>query len=126
MGAMIHQATLYVHIAIGAVGLVVFWGAMATTKGSRPHVRFGRAFVYCMYAVALTAVAICLMNLIVPASVGREESFRPMSYFLLTLSFVTLVQARFGDQISRKRRDFALLRDPLTLVSIFLCSGTST
>jgi hypothetical protein len=45
------------HIAVGTVVLVSFWGAALARKGSTPHRRFGRAYVFAM-AVLLAATLV--------------------------------------------------------------------
>ncbi len=51
----------WVHIAIGASGLLAFWIPLLATKGGRAHVRSGRVFTWICYAVlASAAVAVTL------------------------------------------------------------------
>ena len=46
----------WIHVALGIVGLIVYWIPIFATKGGKLHVRFGRYFVWCAYGVAATAV----------------------------------------------------------------------
>lgn len=54
--AELHLVLRSIHITAGALGLVVFWAAVLTKKGSRAHIRSGRVFAFCTYPVGVTAV----------------------------------------------------------------------
>lgn len=54
-----YRALLAVHVALGGVALLAFWGALFSRKGSRPHRRRGRIFVWTMAAAVLTALPLC-------------------------------------------------------------------
>ena len=56
----------WIHVALGIVGLIVYWIPIFATKGGKLHVRFGRYFVWCAYGVAATALVICVVRLVDP------------------------------------------------------------
>jgi hypothetical protein len=54
--ADLHLALRGIHITAGALGLMAFWVAVCTKKGSVAHIGWGRVFVFCAYPVGVTAV----------------------------------------------------------------------
>jgi hypothetical protein len=54
--AGLHLVLRGIHIAAGSLGLVAFWAAVFTKRGSTKHIRCGRVFVFCAYTVGITAV----------------------------------------------------------------------
>lgn len=53
---------LIVHIATGCIALLVGLIPMFAQKGNRLHRRAGLVFVYCMIAVAVTALLLCVLQ----------------------------------------------------------------
>ena len=64
------------HIATGAVGLIVVWIPIAARKGRQLHRRARTLFVQSMIATGFTAVAISIMTLSDPTvqTLGGEEA----------------------------------------------------
>jgi uncharacterized membrane protein len=62
MGAMerLFQTVLAVHIAAGAVSLLVFWVPLVTKKGGRTHRRVGWVYVAAAVTVAVTGFLSCI------------------------------------------------------------------
>ena len=54
---------LWVHIAAGMIGLIVFWVPIFSKKGSKNHLQFGKYYVRLMWVVVVTAVVLCIKNL---------------------------------------------------------------
>ena len=94
-----HSLLVNVHIAVGAVVLVLFWVPAFAKKGSPLHVNVGKVYVASMYVVVATAFVASLIVLADPIGIrrpgesyGPAESaelaarFRMMSLFLLMLS----------------------------------------
>ena len=48
---------IVLYVVAGALGLVTFWGAIATRKGSGPHRKWGRAACYGFMGAGLLAIA---------------------------------------------------------------------
>lgn len=56
------QPTLAIHILAGGLSIVVGTIALAVTKGSSPHRKVGRLFVYAMVVMALTGAALAIVS----------------------------------------------------------------
>jgi uncharacterized membrane protein len=54
-----YRSLLGIHVALGSLALAAFWGALLARKGSLPHRRLGRVFVWSMAAAVLTALPLC-------------------------------------------------------------------
>lgn len=91
----------WAHIALGGVGLAVYWVALLSTKGGKVHVRFGRYFVWCAYGVVLTAIAISVARLVSPAG----NTPRAAHLFLIYLAIVTFGFVRQAVVVTRTRRE---------------------
>jgi hypothetical protein len=93
---MTYGLLLSLHIAAGAAALVTSSVAVARTKGSRAHVRSGRAFVVTMLIVFLTAV---------PMTVIKGD------VFLLLIAVFTGCLVLTGWQRARNRSEAATAID---------------
>ncbi|MDF7812157.1 DUF2306 domain-containing protein [Hymenobacter sp. YC55] len=62
------RLVLGAHIMAGTIALLAGLVPMLGRKGGSTHVRVGRVYTYCMVAVALTAVLLCLFQ---PLTQGR-------------------------------------------------------
>ena len=74
----IHDAVLGVHIACGAVALIVFWVPAFTKKGGRVHRRAGWAYVSAMIGVVATVVP-AAMATVSSAALNTCVPPKPMS-----------------------------------------------
>ena len=105
------------HITIGFVGLASYWIAVLAKKGSKPHIFAGRAFEWCGYYVATTALFSCARYLSQarhfafvnrPDESAQELARVEFAQFLLTLlaflAIVFLVQLRNGVRVVRTRK----------------------
>lgn len=114
---VLHDALVQLHIAFGAVALVLFWIPIAVRKGSRVHVAAGRWYAALMYAVCTTAFVASVMVLADPLAVRRPGEilaageaerlagvFRMFSLFLLMLSVLVFVSIRHGLAALRERQ----------------------
>jgi uncharacterized membrane protein len=54
----VEEVTLWVHVATGFLALFAGAGALATEKGGRRHRQFGRAYLYSMAVVSVTALVL--------------------------------------------------------------------
>ncbi|MEN7342650.1 MAG: hypothetical protein AAAFM81_06875 [Pseudomonadota bacterium] len=122
---LVHATLFKLHIAIGAVALLVFWLPILTRKGSPLHRKAGRVFVICMTTVAISAMAMSLMVLIDPIGVRvpeRNLSFedaarladanRTFNLFLLMLGVLTFSSLRHGMLALKTKSNPAALRAP--------------
>lgn len=55
-------ALTFAHVGAGIIALLIGIVPMVVRKGSRLHNRAGLVYVYCMIAVAITALLLCLMQ----------------------------------------------------------------
>lgn len=131
--ATIHGLLVQLHIAVGAVALILFWVPAATRKGSRLHVRAGRWYTYAMYAVCASALAASLLVLFDPLAVRQAGAtfeaaeaeriaglYRMFSLFLLMLSVLVFGSVRHGLAALRERRFAGALRTPGHRATILL------
>ena len=125
---LIHQFTLYLHIAIGSCALIVFWIPVFTRKGNLDHKRFGRYFGYAMYAVSISGISMASLDLLFPlvmhssdAGLSAEQAasaasrIRSSALFLLSLSILVLQNTRQGWLTILNKDDRGPLRSPLHL-----------
>jgi len=54
---------LWIHIAAGFIGLIVFWIPIFSRKGSKIHRQLGKYYVWMMWVVIVTAVVLCINSL---------------------------------------------------------------
>ena len=123
---IIHQSALYIHIALGACALLLFWVPVITRKGNLNHKRFGRFFAWAMYTVSFSGIAMSSLDLLFPVAMhapgldlspeqGTEISreVRRGAFFLLSLSILVLTSTRHGWLTILHREDRQALRRPL-------------
>lgn len=121
----LHHYLVVVHIAIGAVALVLFWVPVLTRKGSPLHRRVGRWYVTAMTLVSISAIASSLMVLADPIGIRQPDAtlsaerieelamlYRSMSLFLLMLGVLVFVSLRHGIMALQARNQPDLLRQP--------------
>jgi len=127
----LHSILVYIHIAVGAIALVLFWVPALAKKGSRLHVRAGRYYTTAMYTVAVTAFLASVIVLADPLGIRRPEGvadpaeaerltaiFRMSSLFLLMLSVLVFASIRHGLAALAARRDPAVLRRPSHVLTV--------
>ena len=110
------QASRFVHIAAGVVGLASFWIAIFAPKGKRVHLKAGSTFKWGMYLVAISAWVISLMVVIFPETVhpGQDvNSNRVQVLFLSYLGLLTFTIVRHGVLVLRAKRNLSVLNTPL-------------
>ncbi|NND60201.1 MAG: hypothetical protein HKN49_08030 [Gammaproteobacteria bacterium] len=119
----LHKLTLYSHIAVGAVALIVFWLPVFARKGSKFHVLAGRLFAWGMTAIAISGIVMTTIVLIDPIGIRspnaelpmvdafqQSESARTFAAFLLMLSFLVLAGARQAVRVLQVKDDRSQLR----------------
>lgn len=125
-GEPIYLGLVRAHVAIGCVALILFWVGALSRKGSRFHVRSGKLFVSCVYAVAASALIVVAYRLVVPlspeqlnaeSSTDRLEDLaavnQSMRLFLAYLALIALIHARHGVRIIRTRQDPLAIDTPV-------------
>ena len=126
---LLHQLSFYIHVAIGAFALLVFWIPVFVRKGSRDHKRFGRFFASAMYAVAFSGLIMSSLDMIVPLSghtpqpdlsaqalTATAQNIRLFALFLFSLSILVLATTRQGWLAIQNKEDRKMLRLPLHVV----------
>lgn len=89
MLGVVHEVTLWVHVAAGAVALVAGLVAIATEKGGRRHRRAGRGYALSMGVVVTTAVPLALAD---------------ANYFLLTVAVFSGYLVLMGYRVLGRKR----------------------
>ena len=121
--SLIHTTLLYLHIALGAVALLLYWLPVIARKGSKLHINAGKVFYYLMLIVSGSGIVMSLLGLYDPVGIytaGRQMSAEqiqrmlvwrvPLSQFLLLLSLLTWVTVRHAIGVLRAKADRSLLR----------------
>lgn len=121
--SVFHTSLLYLHIALGAVALLLYWLPVIARKGSKLHINAGKAFYYTMLVVSSSGIVMSLMGLYDPIAIytaGRQMSAEqvqrmlvwrvPFSQFLLLLSLLTWVTVRHAIGVLQAKSDRAMLR----------------
>ena len=121
---VIHTTLLYLHIALGAIALLLFWLPIVARKGSKLHIAAGKAFYTIMLVVAGSGIIMTLIGLADPVGIyinSRQltpeqiESMMlwriPFTYFLLLLSLLTWVTVRHAIGVLRAKTNRSMLRN---------------
>ena len=121
--SLIHTTLLYLHIALGAVALLLYWLPVIARKGSKLHINAGKVFYYLMLIVSGSGIVMSLMGLYDPVSIytaGKQMTAAqiermlvwriPLSQFLLLLSLLTWVTVRHAMGVLRAKSDRRMLR----------------
>jgi len=124
VGAMdrLLQVVLAVHLAAGAVSLLVFSVPLVTKKGGRTHRRVGRVYVAAAATVALTGFLLCIPLL----SSGGPFRWRA-GMFLAYVSLLAGASAQFGVRALRTKARTGASRAAIDLVPpLLLVAGGLT
>jgi hypothetical protein len=98
----VYESARLAHIAVGTVVLASFWGAAWARKGSLPHRRFGRVYVYAM--VALLGATLVLATGSVLAGDPRRAVFN------VYVSLISVASVWMAWSSIAYRNDFARYR----------------
>ena len=121
----IHKLTLYTHIFIGGLALIVFWLPILEKKGSPKHKQYGRWFVWGMTAVSISGILMSTMVFVDPLAIrdpqgtlSMEQAIqavernRNFSAFLFMLSFLVLSSAQQSMLVLKAKANKAILKTP--------------
>ncbi|PCJ47136.1 MAG: hypothetical protein COA74_12240 [Gammaproteobacteria bacterium] len=133
MYQFIHQAAFYLHIAIGAVALIVFWLPLVAKKGSASHRKYGKIFTYSMYILSISGVIMTLLVIMDPIAIRfpdkvlSPEQIQKISYqnrvfssFLFMLSILTFCSTRHSVAVLKVKANRVLLKTTNYLSPIIL------
>lgn len=120
-----HAGLLAAHIATGTIAIFAFWLPILARKGSPLHITAGRVYVWTMYAVSASAIAMSVAVLFDPVGVrfpdrnlSLDRAFavangnRMFALFLLMLGILVLSALRHGLLALRERRGERVLNRP--------------
>ena len=101
-----------IHIATGAVGLVLFWVPVIGRKGGATHRRFGSIFARCILVTGLSAIGMSLCTLAAPLETHPDLTDIVLvrglfGWMMLYLSVLTISLAWHGLETIRLRADHA-------------------
>lgn len=123
----LHKIAILIHVAFGTLGIVLYWSALTTRKGSRLHKTLGRCFFVLLVLAALSVGPVLLL---------RPGPFDPayvvqivyLVTCLCTVSFVGWSAIRWRSTPSRFRgRHFFILGLVLfALGAVVFVAGTIT
>lgn len=121
--SVLHTTLLYLHIALGAVVLLLYWLPVIARKGSKLHINAGKVFYYLMLIVSSSGIVLSLLGLYDPVGIytaGKHMTTEqiqrmliwriPVSQFLLLLSLLTWVTVRHAIGVLRAKSDRRMLR----------------
>lgn len=101
---------LILHIATGSIALLVGLIPMIARKGGRLHNRAGLIYVYCMIAVALSALLLCAL-----------QPFKMMRLFLTGIAVFSFYLSMTGWRATRQKKSGPTLPDKvLTFVTLLV------
>lgn len=120
---VIHTTLLYLHIALGAIALLLFWLPIIARKGGKLHISAGKAFYLIMLIVSGSGIIMSLIGLADPVGIyvnskplsseqieGMMRWRIPFTYFLLLLSLLTWVTVRHAIGVLRAKANRSMLR----------------
>ena len=128
----IHSVLFFIHIVVGSMALLLFWGPIVTKKGGLDHRKFGRHYANTMYAVAASGAFMALMVIYAPLVIKHQFvndntntaqlalKIRIFWSFLLYLSLLTFVNVRHGILVLKYKSQHSNMRQWPHLISIGL------
>ena len=125
--------SLYLHIGLGSVALLLFWLPVCVRKGSTLHNNAGKAFYYIMLVVAGSGILMSSMTIYDPIAIYVTDTTRSQielqrflgwrvvfSEFLLLLSVLTWVSVRHAMAVLKAKANRALLKRGQYLIPVLL------
>jgi hypothetical protein len=121
---MSYDVSLWSHIGIGSLGMVLFWATLLSAKGSLRHRRSGRPFFVVLLATVVTVPPVVLLRP-VPFDPAWIVSLVYLSVCLGTVVTLAWTAIRWKDQPERFRGPHFRLLGPLLVVlgTVVLAAG---
>jgi len=127
--SMVQEGTRFLHILVGAVGLILFWIPIFSKKGGKTHKRFGRSYIWSMYAVVATAAFGVFSYLFRFWVEGDGSVQNPTAFaFVLFLGYLSILALTIiiqGDGALRARANPRTLRTPWYLAVHAACLASA-
>lgn len=112
--SLLHQMVVWIHVALGFVGLAAFWVPVFSRKGGPNHVRFGKIYAWCATIVTVSAMVASVLRYFHYRGEGMAVAEHPAQYgfvlFLFYLSIVTLSSVRHGVRVIQTKKDAATIQ----------------
>lgn len=99
---MRNDLSLWVHVGVGSLAMLLFWATMLSPKGSERHRRSGRPFLLTMLATVLTVAPVVLLRP-VPFDPGWVVSLVYLSVCVATVVTLAWTAIRWKEQPERFR-----------------------
>lgn len=121
---MRHDLSLWAHVGIGSLAMVLFWATLLSAKGSLRHRRSGRSFFLAMLATVSTVPPVVLLRP-VPFDPGWIVSLVYLSVCVGTVVTLAWTAIRWKDQPERFRGLHFRLLGPLLMMlgAVVLVAG---
>lgn len=121
---MRYDQSLWGHIGVGSLAMMLFWATLLSAKGSLRHRRSGRPFFLAMLATVLTVPPVVLLRP-VPFDPGWIVSLVYLSVCVGTVVTLAWTAIRWKDQPERFRGTHFRLLGPLLVLlgSVVLVAG---
>lgn len=121
---MRHDHSLWIHVAIGSLAMLLFWATLLSPKGSLRHRRSGKPFFLAMLATVATVPAVVLLRP-VPFDPGWIVSLVYLSACVGTVVTIGWTAIRWKDQPERFRGTHFRVLGPLVAVlgAVVLAAG---
>lgn len=121
---MRHDLSLWAHVGVGSMAMVLFWATLLSAKGSPRHRRSGRAFFLAMLATVSTVPPVVMLRP-VPFDPGWIVSLVYLSVCVGTVVTLAWTAIRWKDQPERFRGLHFRWLGPLlvTLGAVVMAAG---
>ncbi len=109
------ETLVVAHVAAGTLGIVAFWGPIATRKGAANHRKWGKAACYGFLGAGSMAIAMALLSLFgpeqrIPSITDRALFDGLFGWMMLYLGTLTIGFVDYGLAVIRHARDRKALR----------------
>ena len=123
---MDYRQTLWVHVAVGSLAMILFWMTLLSVKGSGRHRRVGRTFLVVMLVTVLTVPPVVLLRP-VPFDPGWVVSLVYLSVCVGTVVTLAWTAIRWKDQPERFRGTHLRVLGPVlaALGAVVLVAGVA-
>lgn len=101
----------YLHIVIGIVGLLAGVIALASKKGSRPHILAGRTFAVCIAILAITSAILLSVRMVAPLMMAAMTTVYAVGTAILALRTATPLV---------KQLEYGLSSAQMIVIALFL------